>query len=39
MAYSDRSVKPDEVLTLLSKYMLVDGFPVVLDLEKSQGVG
>ncbi len=30
-------VKPDEVLSVLSKYMLVDGFDIVIDLEKSHG--
>ncbi|MDI3480458.1 MAG: L-lysine 6-transaminase [Tepidanaerobacteraceae bacterium] len=30
-------IKPQEVLSTLEKYMLVDGFPIVLDLEKSYG--
>ncbi|TYP57578.1 L-lysine 6-transaminase [Thermosediminibacter litoriperuensis] len=30
-------VKPDEVLSTLEKYILVDGFPIVIDLEKSHG--
>jgi L-lysine 6-transaminase len=30
-------VRPEEVLPTLEKYMLVDGFPIVLDLEKSHG--
>ena len=30
-------VKPNEVLSVLSKYMLVDGFDIVIDLEKSHG--
>lgn len=30
-------VKPNEVLSTLEKYMLVDGFPIVIDLEKSYG--
>ncbi|NOY77646.1 MAG: L-lysine 6-transaminase [Calditrichaeota bacterium] len=30
-------VKPDDVLSVLSKYMLVDGFDIVIDLEKSHG--
>lgn len=37
MAFFKRSVRPEEVLDTLSKYMLVDGFPVVLDLERSYG--
>ncbi|MCD6364160.1 MAG: L-lysine 6-transaminase [Synergistetes bacterium] len=31
------NVKPEEVLSVLGNYMLVDGFPIVLDLEKSHG--
>lgn len=31
------SVRPEEVLDFLSKYMLVDGFPVVIDMDRSQG--
>lgn len=30
-------VKPDDVRSVLSKYMLVDGFDIVIDLEKSHG--
>ncbi|MCR4431435.1 MAG: L-lysine 6-transaminase [Tepidanaerobacteraceae bacterium] len=30
-------IKPHEVLSTLEKYILVDGFPIVLDLEKSYG--
>ncbi|MDD2574087.1 MAG: L-lysine 6-transaminase [Firmicutes bacterium] len=30
-------VKPQEVLSTLRKYILVDGFPIVIDMEKSQG--
>lgn len=31
-------IAPDAVHETLKKYMLVDGYPVVLDLEKSEGV-
>lgn len=34
---SEVSIKPQEVHEVLSKHMLVDGFPFVLDLEKSHG--
>jgi len=37
MTESKRSVQPSEVLDVLSRYMLVDGFPVVIDMEKSRG--
>ncbi len=37
MAEVKWSVRPDEVLDVLSNYILVDGFPIVLDLEKSEG--
>jgi L-lysine 6-transaminase len=30
-------LKPQEVLSTLQKYILVDGFPIVIDMEKSQG--
>ncbi|WP_422444643.1 L-lysine 6-transaminase [Thermoanaerobacterium sp. DL9XJH110] len=30
-------VRPEEVLSTLEKYMLVDGFPIVVDLGKSHG--
>jgi len=30
-------VSADKVLDVLGEYMLVDGFPIVLDLERSQG--
>ncbi len=30
-------VAPDKVLDTIKKHMLVDGFPIVVDLEKSQG--
>jgi len=32
-----KRIKPDEVIPILSKHMLVDGFDFVVDLEKSQG--
>jgi len=35
--YRQVSVKPTEVHDVLRKHMLVDGFPLVLDLEKSHG--
>jgi len=31
------SIKPADVHKVLGKYMLVDGYPIVLDLEKSKG--
>ncbi len=31
------SIKPADVHKTLGKYMLVDGYPIVLDLEKSRG--
>ena len=31
------SVKPTEVMKLLGKHLLVDGFHLVVDLDKSQG--
>jgi len=31
------SVKPEDVLNILKKWMLVDGFDIVIDMEKSQG--
>ena len=30
-------VRPQEVLSTLRKYILVDGFPIVIDMEKSLG--
>ena len=30
-------VKPQEVLSTLRKHILVDGFPIVIDMEKSLG--
>jgi L-lysine 6-transaminase len=30
-------IKPQEVIPTLKKYILVDGFPIVLDLERSNG--
>ena len=33
----DMSIKPDEVHDILSKYMLTDGFDLVLDIRKSRG--
>jgi len=30
-------VRPQEVLSTLENYMLVDGFPIVIDMEKSYG--
>jgi len=35
--YKQVAVKPTEVHNVLRKHMLVDGFPLVLDLEKSHG--
>ncbi len=31
-------ISADEVISILSKYMLADGFEIILDLEKSNGV-
>lgn len=31
------SVRPEEVMDVLRKYILVDGFDVVIDMERSQG--
>lgn len=33
----DGMVKPQEVLSTLRKHILVDGFPIVIDMEKSLG--
>ncbi len=30
-------IKPQDVLSTLGKYILVDGFPIVIDMEKSHG--
>ena len=32
------TIAADEVISVLSKYMLADGFEIILDLEKSRGV-
>jgi len=32
-----KRIKPAEVITILSKHMLVDGFDIIVDLEKSHG--
>ena len=32
------SITADEVISVLSKQMLADGFKIILDLEKSKGV-
>lgn len=32
-----KRINPNEVIPLLSKHMLVDGFDIVVDLEKSEG--
>ncbi len=37
-AGSDIRVEPKQVLTTIGRHMLVDGFPIVVDLENSQGV-
>ena len=34
---TDINVHPAEVLDTIRKFMLVDGFPIVVDLENSQG--
>jgi L-lysine 6-transaminase len=34
----DIHVEPKQVLETVGRHMLVDGFPIVVDLEKSQGV-
>jgi len=34
----DVNVEPTQVLDVIGRHMLVDGFPIVVDLEKSQGV-
>jgi L-lysine 6-transaminase len=34
----DVNVEPKQVLDVIGRHMLVDGFPIVVDLEKSQGV-
>ena len=34
----DVNVEPSQVLDVIGRHMLVDGFPIVVDLEKSQGV-
>ncbi|MCH8171519.1 MAG: L-lysine 6-transaminase [Bacteroidetes bacterium] len=36
--YNKYNVKPEDVHPVISKYMLADGFDIVLDLEKSKGV-
>ncbi|MCK5407415.1 MAG: aminotransferase class III-fold pyridoxal phosphate-dependent enzyme, partial [Candidatus Krumholzibacteria bacterium] len=36
-AISQINVKPSNVLDTIRKYMLVDGFPIVVDLENSSG--
>lgn len=36
--YKKYNVKPEDVHPVISKYMLADGFDIVLDLEKSKGV-
>ena len=38
VATATPTIAPDEVLPGLARHMLVDGFDLVLDLEKSQGV-
>jgi len=35
---ADIHVEPKHVLETIGRHMLVDGFPIVVDLEKSQGV-
>ncbi|MDH4037004.1 MAG: L-lysine 6-transaminase [Candidatus Krumholzibacteria bacterium] len=37
-AGSDIHVEPKQVLDTIGRHMLVDGFPIVVDLENSQGV-
>ena len=32
------TIAADEVISVLSKHMLADGFKIILDLEKSKGV-
>ena len=32
------AISADQVIPTLSKYMLADGFEIILDLEKSNGV-
>ncbi len=34
----DVNVEPTQVLDIIGRHMLVDGFPIVVDLEKSQGI-
>jgi len=34
----DVNVEPKHVLDIIGRHMLVDGFPIVVDLEKSQGI-
>ena len=36
-ASTDINVHPAEVLDTIRKFMLVDGFPIVVDLENSHG--
>ncbi len=36
--YNKYSVNPEDVHSVIGKYMLADGFNIVLDLEKSKGV-
>jgi L-lysine 6-transaminase len=37
-AGTDVSVEPKKVLETIGRHMLVDGFPIVVDLEKSEGI-
>ena len=32
------TISPRDVHTVLDRYQLVDGYPIVVDLEQSQGV-
>ena len=37
-AGTDIHVEPKQVLETIGRHMLVDGFPIVVDLEKSEGI-